>query len=322
MNNHRLLELAHKGYIFLFHPSVLAGKEGREDDPDKVGSMISQYITSGKPFMVTRLGSGELDIVAPYYCRINHIQSPWKYIKGEQSSWWWTRRAVIAICRNAGFFNPTEQSLTDFSKLMINDMKQVDILGSWPRNELLFSELKQAKRVKLKNLEPFWAKEPWTKHLKGKRVLIVHPFAKTIESQYAKREHLFANPDILPPFASLRIVKAVQSLGNNSNGFNTWLDALKYMEDEMDKADYDIAIIGCGAYGMPLAAHAKRTGHQAIHLGGPVQLLFGIKGNRWFDPSDTAHYKDYSPLANDYWVRPSNEERPTSASAVENACYW
>lgn len=33
-------------------------------------------------------------------------------------------------------------------------------------------------------------------------------------------------------------------------------------------------------YGFPLAAHVKHKGKQAIHLGGTLQLLFGIKGNR------------------------------------------
>lgn len=46
----------------------------------------------------------------------------------------------------------------------------------------------------------------------------------------------------------------------------------------MDKVEYDVCLIGCGAYGFPLAAHAKRTGHKAIHLGGSLQLLFGIAG--------------------------------------------
>lgn len=51
----------------------------------------------------------------------------------------------------------------------------------------------------------------------------------------------------------------------------------------MDAVDYDIVLLGCGAYGFPLAAYAKRRGKQAIHMGGSLQLLFGIKGKRWED---------------------------------------
>ena len=45
----------------------------------------------------------------------------------------------------------------------------------------------------------------------------------------------------------------------------------------MNKTDYDICLIDCGAYKFPLAAHAKRQGKKAIHLDGSLQLLSKIK---------------------------------------------
>ena len=82
--------------------------------------------------------------------------------------------------------------------------------------------------------------------------------------------------------------------------------------------DFDIAIIGCGAYGMPLAAMLKKAGKQAIHLGGATQLLFGIKGRRWEEnyPSKIATF------FNEYWVYPAESEKPKNASTVEMGCYW
>lgn len=98
------------------------------------------------------------------------------------------------------------------------------------------------------------------------------------------------------------------------------------MKLQLDRAPYDVVLIGCGAYGFPLAAHAKRTGHQAIHLGGALQLLFGIKGNRWEDESMCKKWGlptgAYTSLFNAYWVRPSNDETPITAASVEGACYW
>ena len=55
---------------------------------------------------------------------------------------------------------------------------------------------------------------------------------------------------------------------------------------------FDVAIIGCGAYGMPLAAMLKQAGKQAIHLGGATQLLFGIKGKRWEEIKTIPHLID------------------------------
>ena len=88
-----------------------------------------------------------------------------------------------------------------------------------------------------------------------------------------------------------------------------------------------MCLIGCGAYGFPLAAHVKRTGRQAIHLGGALQLLFGIRGKRWENPTYGVKewglaYGCYRELMNDYWVRPGENFKPANAEHVEGACYW
>lgn len=125
----------------------------------------------------------------------------------------------------------------------------------------------------------------------------------------------------------MHIIKAVQSLGGDDKRFNNWFDALEWMKYKMNQIDYDICLIGCGAYGFPLAAHAKKQGKKAIHLGGSLQLLFGIKGKRWEDPYYGVRewgipYGSYSSLMNEYWVRPDEKERSQNAMQVENGCYW
>jgi hypothetical protein len=88
------------------------------------------------------------------------------------------------------------------------------------------------------------------------------------------------------------------------------------MKDEVAAKQFDVAIIGCGAYGFPLAAHVKRLGKQAVHLGGATQILFGIRGNRW------DKHPAISSLYNEHWVRPDVTEKPSGAEKVEGACYW
>lgn len=158
-------------------------------------------------------------------------------------------------------------------------------------------------------------------------MLVVHPFAKSILSQYRNRNKLFANPDVLPDFASLEVIPAVQSIGQGDARFQDWFEALEWMKKEIDASDYDVCLIGCGAYGFPLAAHVKRAGKKAIHLGGALQLLFGIKGKRWEDPEYGVKewgipHGQYSNLMNEYWVRPSHDETPQGATKVEGGCYW
>ena len=142
------------------------------------------------------------------------------------------------------------------------------------------------------------------------------------------RVNIFKNANILPDFHEIILIKSIQSSGNgDSNKFKNWFEALEYMKAEIDKVDYDICLIGAGAYGFPLAAHVKRTGKKAVHLGGALQLLFGIKGKRWEDPNYGVKAwgiakGSYTNLMNEHWVRPDNNERPKNPEIVEGACYW
>jgi len=118
---------------------------------------------------------------------------------------------------------------------------------------------------------------------------------------------------ILPKLKNLEVIQAVQTIaGNKDPRFKDWFEALDYMKKEIDKKDFNIALIGCGAYGLPLAAHVKSLGKQAIHIGGGLQLLFGIKGKRW---------EEHKLFTKD-WIYPLKEDTPQNIKKVEGGCYW
>lgn len=301
----------------------------REEDPDKASDMIYNLLVQDKPCMIARFGSTELSALVNYLGMNTPKHSIIKYIKGEQPEWWWNKSIMNQMQQWSGFFPPTPENMQRFGDLMLEDIKALDLLGCWVQSEAWFAkELNHVQKVHLRLLEPFWSTNPWTRYLKGKRVIVVHPFAEDIISQYNRhRTQLFANPDILPEFASLRVIKAVQSLGGENNGFKDWFEALDWMKTEINKEEYDICLIGCGAYGFSLAAHVKRQRKKAIHLGGALQLLFGIKGKRWENPTYGVKewgipYGSYSTLMNEYWIRPGESGRPQNANQVEGGCYW
>jgi hypothetical protein len=194
-------------------------------------------------------------------------------------------------------------------------------MGVWfNRNEhrILRGFCPGARLVHLESLNCVVHADPWTARLEGKRVLVVHPFARTIESQYrTRRELLFENPRMLPAF-ELLTMPAVQSAAGSDCGYATWLDALDDMCSRIEGLDFDVAIIGAGAYGLPLGATVKQMGRQAVHLGGATQLLFGIRGRRW----EVESPDDIAPLFNEHWVRPSAEETPDRSDLLERGCYW
>lgn len=293
----------------------------REEDPDKASEMIYNLLASDKPCMIARFGSTELLALVNYLGVNSKKHSILDYIRGRQPEWWWNKNVMNQMQQWSGFFPPTPKNMQKFGDMMMDDIEYVDILGSWLSQEYLFvKELSKVRLIDLELLNPFWAQKPWSRVLHGKKILVIHPFAETIRSQYTRREKLFENNNILPDF-ELYTLKAVQSLGGGCNQFENWFDALNWMKQEMDKVDYDICLIGCGAYGFPLAAYAKRMGKKAVHLGGSLQLLFGIKGKRWEDPNYNEKY-NYSALMNNFWVKSDFRDVPENAIKVEGGCYW
>ena len=297
-------------------------KDKVEMSPERISEIIYNVLSREEPCMVARFGANEQRIVANFLSIVSPHKSYLKAIMGHIPFWWWNKMVRKEFNSIAGFFPDKTVYLEKYGQRMVDDSKCLDVLLTWFGWEPLLIDINSdnIRLVGLQEAEPWWQHNPWTRYLKGKKVLVVHPYAELIQHQYNNREKLFGNKSVLPEF-ELKTLKAVQSIGGTVAGFDNWFDALKWMEDEMDKIDYDVALIGCGAYGFCLAAHAKRSGKKAVHLGGALQLLFGIKGNRWEDKNYHPVF-DYNTLFNNYWVKPGDSYRPENAEQFEGACYW
>jgi len=285
----------------------------------EASDLIKKLLESEQPCMIARFGSVELDCLDCYKEKQKKtFKRYFRYINGNTNTLDWTETIRETMHNNAGFFPIDDLHLEKFSKLMLRSIDDLDVLGSWLQKENnLEMELSNVNTVRLTDLEPYYHEEPWSKALENKKVLVIHPFEESIKSQYAKRKMLFQNSDVLPDF-HLITYKPIQSFaGNHENiGFKTWFEALDFMKKDISQIDFDIAIIGCGAYGFPLASFIKNIGKKSIHLGGATQILFGIKGKRW-----ELEY-DMSKIFNDYWIRPLDIEKPKNFLNVENGCYW
>jgi hypothetical protein len=313
-----ILKIFQKIYVGIKPESSISGRNWKMfSNKEYANELIYKYLVNDKPCMIARFGSTELSCLSNYLGVKRGKKSIISYIKGKELDWWWEKSVINNMNIASGFFPPSIKKIEQFCELMLEDIKQVDLLGSWLKEEKYFNfQLINAKKVVLEDLEPFFTTNPWTKALEGKKVLVVHPFTETIQQQFFKRELLFEN-NLLPQF-ELKTIKAVQSIAGEKTEFEDWFEALEYMKKEIDAIDYDICIIGAGAYGFPLAAHVKRMGKKAIHLAGVTQLLFGIKGKRW----EEYIVWPYRNLFNEHWVRPGETEKPKNANVVEGACYW
>lgn len=286
---------------------------------EETNTLIYDKIKSGEPFFAGRFGGSELSVITQ---TLKYQAMPFRVD---------TRMDVLHnLCVLSGFFPEEQNEGKRFVDLMLSCTGDIDLIGIWNlyMEEWIIKQYTSNINItRLLRLEPWNLEEslksvkPWSAALEGKKVLVIHPFAKSIETQYINnREKIFSDlsvKNILPEF-DLITLKAVQTLGNDTGGYARWFDALDSMIEKIKTIEFDVAIIGCGAYGFPLASTIKKMGKVAIHLGGATQLLFGIKGKRW----ENSYSAVCDKMMNQYWVRPLPEESVANKKKIEDGCYW
>ena len=177
---------------------------------DEAQALISECIESKAPRLISRLGTTESTVIDFF---INHAVDGNCEFPEELKS---------LIMRNSGVFPSSDKLLSEFCRRSLELMADIDVLGVrshqiehnfWDLEErMIQASMRQTQFVDLEELSPVGKAKSWTHHLAGKKVLVIHPFAKTIAAQFAKRDLLFPDPEFLPAF-ELEVVAAVQSAG-------------------------------------------------------------------------------------------------------------
>jgi hypothetical protein len=173
-------------------------------------------------------------------------------------------------------------------------------------------------------LEPFYCilenDIPWTMELKDKTVLIISPFIKSFQKQLKNKFQMFKdeNKKIFLDNQKFVFYESFQTIAGN-HIHKDWFETYEIMCQEIKKLDFDIALLGCGGYGLPLCNFIKKDMNKsAIYIGGGLQLLFGVIGTRW-ESHDTI--KKIIRDNNSNFIRPSKEEILSDLKSVENGCY-
>jgi hypothetical protein len=270
---------------------------------NEAGLLISSAITAGVPFLAGR--GGWMESYAAGIWRSGGAPEPGFLQK---------------LHSHAGVFPATPGQLENFSSSYLDALASADLLGIMqsPFEGWLLTKTRAAgRRSRLRALEPYLSPKPWSACLRGRSVLVIHPFTASITSQYMEnRDRLFADPEVLPEF-QLQTLQAPQTMCGATGGFASWSDALEETRDKISLQQFDVAIVGCGAYGLPLAAFIKNAlGKPVVHFGGATQLLFGISGERW------RNRPEHAALMNEFWRPPREEERPPGWRQIEEGCYW
>lgn len=270
---------------------------------DYSNEILKSMITSDMPFMAVRFGAVELSCINNYE----------KILLGFKKGY---KEAVkYSIKNNAGVFPVDDESLTKYVKEATEAFNNASILGisGIHMEDYFYQNLcLDAKIIQYEAFEPL--RGDWIQALKGKKVLVISPFAEDIEKQYQIIDKLYPK-GVIPSF-HLKTFQCVQTIGEEKDKrFKDWSEALSFMKNEISKMDFDVALVGAGAYGSPLCSYIyKSLGKQAIQTGGATATMFGIMGKRWENRPHVAQY------VNEYWIRPSH--KPKGYEKVEKGCYW
>jgi hypothetical protein len=285
--------------------------------------IIAKAIKSGEPKLIGRLGGTEARVLGCYL----------DAFKGK--SFWDPFSTIFSILNfkkrlnqlkeGAGVYPISRPVVKSFLSEYLLALETIDVLGTWGSTftwvEKYALRSGSTQAVSHHLVAP-WVNsfvdskansKPWSFSLDGKKVLVIGGFSQSFKSQHERINEVFPN-NFYPKFDA-EFISAPISQGGINDG-RTWVDHLGRMKNEMESIDFDVALISAGAYAMPLAYHAKKLGKIGITCGGELQLFFGVIGKRW------EHMEKVTKYQNEYWVRPSESERPANWREIENGCYW
>lgn len=221
-------------------------------------SLLASRINDGMPFSAGKIGETELRVIRHYFKR--ESQKTVEYPKG-------VKEAAIT---NAGIFPVTDEALDRFAIRWLDAFRALDLIAVWynfGEREIIRKYSSNSLFCRIEGLEPFYTNEPWTLALAAKRVLVVSPFTNSISQQYKQKSMVWKGHEILADF-ELVTLKCPLSPVLEPPLLNDWHSTCSFLEEGMSQIRFDVAIIGAGAYSIPLVARAKKLGAAAIHMGG------------------------------------------------------
>lgn len=273
-------------------------------------SDIGHALRAGKPFAAGKIGGTELRALEFWDRR---FRLPWP------PRWGWGRPAERLMLLS-GFFPVEKKHFIDWRDTMRRSISEIDFLCEWQTDDFLqFYENNLIKILtpRSHNIAIEDLGRPLVPVLLPFRWLVVSPFALSIEKQLPKLR-LIHDPgrnqdgEWQKPAQTCQIIRCPFYSHLEKSPYTSWQSGLDHLFNEISARDFDVALIGAGAWSLPLAAKIKATGRSAIHLGGDTQLLFGIKGKRW---DRTINYTDG-------WISPDRSEMPHGRTLIEDGCYW
>jgi len=302
----------------------------RFDENEFLYNYIKDKLDKKEKFIIPRISGHENNCA--FFGKViqnniaNHIQP---VIPNEIQEY--LQRALPIMKNNAGIRISNLDSIINYSNMYLRAFENCEIYAgweSWGRCIPHIAHSHQFIRDNFHNKRIFWAfamdiyhyiyNRPFTTAMKGKRILIVSPFEKSMRAKLECRRHLYDGVDLFPDCSFVFIIPPITNGNISSDEFDIELSRFYTRLNEL-RGKYDVALLSCGGYANPIANYIyENHGASAIYIGGVLQMYFGIYGTRWLkERADILKL-----FMNEHWSRPSDIEKPSNFTAIENGCYW
>ena len=277
--------------------------------PEKRKADLAFFLEARGGFFYGKVGTTEL-------LALEHADRWLRPLWPVAASW---RRAAERLHVDSGFFPVTREAFENFIIIYQAGVRDLDGICLWQDDpflrhyeRVLAAELcPRARRITYLALTSRVLEE-----LAGLRWLVVSSFPKTMKQQSSKLAEIHRGkswgPRLQKQGQAIEFLPCPTFASLAPSPYQSWSDGLDRLTEAACRVDFDVALVGAGAWSLPLLSNLKKMGKRGIHLGGEIQLVFGIKGRRW----------DHEGIYNEAWVRPDVSETPAGFMKKENGCYW
>jgi len=284
----------------------------KREEWEEGNRLITELLETGKPVSVARTSLGA-EMLSGACLRRNRAMPP---------------QLEYQLRNNSGIYG-SRSDLYRYPPVYLEAMVGSDAIGIWRHPNFTLVEQETLPRdiptFQAQAVEPFYACEagerPWSHSLLGKKVLVISPFVESFQKQLEAGFSMFNDGRrLFLEGQEFVFYKAFMTHGGNEL-HKSWLETIEIMMTEISKLDFDVAILGCGGYGVPLCGYIKKNlGKSAIYIGGAMQLMFGVMGGRW----ENGEFWQQRAREGAKFIRPGpHEQLPGGANKrIENGCYW
>jgi len=231
--------------------------------------------------------------------------------------------------KQEGVFPANSKFYLEFSRFYVSHLRNVNCLGIF----YLPNELEIIRYYNLKNKfihylnqepdrsSPNNERKCYLQYFKGKKLLIICPFADVLKERaiavefekiWAKTGKKWFYPESVD---SLEFPYGFSP--ETHKKYKTVLDLFEFIMRQIEKKDFDIALVAAGGLSIPIISSIKNMGKVAIDLGGHLQVLFGIIGARWRD------WDDWKQMYfNEHWIDMPTQYKPKELDVCDQGAYW